>query len=291
MALAAGFKGPNAQMMRTTVLIVVVLTVVIFGGTTARMLEVLGIRTGVEDDAGASSDEDEPMPVPGRNAWVGMGGNGRGSRFLDDESSAFIQPPRGASRIGAHYNSRLYNHQFQNQNISNNPPLSPGGAIFSTTSSDSYDSDGDVLPPAPASHENDNNTHPPRVNASSMVGEDGKWFQTLDERYLLPIFSNATASRTFHARRARRSSGVPMDGTHGSMGGTPAESEDEVDLGGHEIELLGRPAGNNNGGISNNSMANARMIVADGSRTERGLPSPVLRSSSAGEGRFSSSSS
>ena len=37
-----------------------------------------------------------------------------------------------------------------------------------------------------------------------MQGEDGKWFQALDERYLLPIFSNATASRTFHARRQRR---------------------------------------------------------------------------------------
>ena len=46
-ALAAGFKGENAQSMRTTVLVVVVLTVIVFGGTTARMLEVLGIRTGV----------------------------------------------------------------------------------------------------------------------------------------------------------------------------------------------------------------------------------------------------
>ena len=302
-ALAAGFKGQNAQMMRTTVLIVVVLTVVIFGGTTARMLEVLGIRTGVEDDAGASSDEDEPMPVPGRNAWVGLGGNGRGSRFLDDESSAFIQPSREENRIGTHYNSRSYNHhhQFLNQNMinnnnnNNNPsPLSPS-AIFSTASSDSYDSDGDVLPLVPPLHENNNNgSHPLRANtSSSMIGEDGKWFQALDERYLLPIFSNATASRTFHARRARRSSGVPADSMQGSAMGTPADSEDEVDLGGQEIELLGRTVGNNNngGGGSNNSLVNPRMVVAvDGSRTERGLPSPVLRSTS-NEGRLSSSSS
>ena len=34
-ALAAGFKGDNAQTLRTTVLVVVVLTVVMFGGTTA----------------------------------------------------------------------------------------------------------------------------------------------------------------------------------------------------------------------------------------------------------------
>ena len=301
-ALAAGFKGQNAQMMRTTVLIVVVLTVVIFGGTTARMLEVLGIRTGVEDDAGGSSDEDEPLPVPGRNAWVGLGGNnGRGSRFLDDESSAFVQPPREEHRIGTHYNSRLYNHhhQFLNQNLNNNNslPLSPSGANFSSASSDSYDSDADMLPLAPAPPENINNNthHPLRANISSVVGEDGKWFQALDERYLLPIFSNATASRTFHARRARRSSGVPADSMQGSVLGTPADSEDEVDLGGQEIELLGRPVGNNNnnngagGSSSNNNLANPRMAFAvDGSRTERGLPSPVLRSNStSNEGRLS----
>ncbi len=63
-ALAAGFKGNNAQTLRTTVLVVVVLTVVLFGGTTSRMLEILGIRTGVEDDDPSSSDDEEPLPPP-----------------------------------------------------------------------------------------------------------------------------------------------------------------------------------------------------------------------------------
>ena len=58
-ALAAGFKGPNAQTLRTTVLIVVVLTVILFGGTSARMLEILGIRTGVEDEDASSSEEED----------------------------------------------------------------------------------------------------------------------------------------------------------------------------------------------------------------------------------------
>ncbi|EIN05210.1 sodium/hydrogen exchanger, partial [Punctularia strigosozonata HHB-11173 SS5] len=57
-ALAAGFQGENAETLRITVLVVVVLTVVLFGGTTARMLEVLGIRTGVEDEAASSDEED-----------------------------------------------------------------------------------------------------------------------------------------------------------------------------------------------------------------------------------------
>ncbi|KAK9449355.1 Cation/H+ exchanger [Limtongia smithiae] len=48
-ALAAGLEGDNASALRATVLVVVVLTVIMFGGTTARMLEILGIRTGVQE--------------------------------------------------------------------------------------------------------------------------------------------------------------------------------------------------------------------------------------------------
>lgn len=55
-ALAAGLKGVNAPALRATVLVVVVLTVIIFGGTTARMLEILGIRTGVVEEL-ESDDE------------------------------------------------------------------------------------------------------------------------------------------------------------------------------------------------------------------------------------------
>ncbi|KAE8146020.1 Sodium/hydrogen exchanger family-domain-containing protein [Aspergillus avenaceus] len=55
-ALAAGLNGVNAPALRATVLVVVVLTVIIFGGTTARMLEILGIRTGVVEEL-ESDDE------------------------------------------------------------------------------------------------------------------------------------------------------------------------------------------------------------------------------------------
>ena len=97
------------------------------------------------------------------------------------------------------------------------------------------------------------------------MGEDGKWFQALDERYLLPLFSNATASRTFHARKARRGLGLAVDGE------TPGASEDEGD--GQELELA--PAGefaSSSGHVESNRVA-------------RGLPSPMLRSSSSGENR------
>ena len=287
-ALAAGFKGPNAQILRTTVLVVVVLTVLFFGGTTARMLEVLGIRTGVEDDGASSSDDEDPSPPLSRNAWGGARG-GRWSRFVDDQSSALPLPPsqyaRGAARIGTHYTPRQYNHQFihsQQRPQSIPGPRSPttaaDQAVFSAASSDSYDSDGEVLPLAPTVQ--DPTGHPPTQSSEGgAIGEDGKWFQTLDERYLLPLFSNATASRTFHARRARRSAsatgGAANGGSaNGSNFGTPADSEDEVDLG-QEVEYGlgvggGRPAFNR---------SVSAVVANDESRIARGLPSPVLRTS------------
>lgn len=57
-ALAAGLEGENADAMRTTVLVVVVLSVVVFGGSTSRVLEIMKIQTGV-DEEGSDSDEED----------------------------------------------------------------------------------------------------------------------------------------------------------------------------------------------------------------------------------------
>jgi sodium/hydrogen exchanger-like protein 6/7 len=206
---------------------------------------------------------------------------------VDEEPSALASYPnltRGAGRIGTHYRASNYNHHMQ-------VPQSPQG-IFSAASSDSFDSDiGEVLPMAST---DPIVGHPPRQSGGSGspgVGEDGKWFQALDERYLLPLFSNATASRTFNARRASRrlasgngnggNNGGSNPGTGGSEVVTPVESEDEND-GAQELELgQVRGHGHARWGPGGNSV--------DLSRTERGLPSPILRSSSfaAGEGRIS----
>ncbi|KAF9031083.1 sodium/hydrogen exchanger [Hymenopellis radicata] len=259
-ALAAGFKGENREILRTTVLVVVVLTVIIFGGTTARMLEVLGIRTGVEDEA-ASSDEDEETTLGGRTPWLSRrasNGSGRWGRYADDEASSYLVPQnqsyaQRAAQLGSHYMPRNFNHQAQNS------PL--GHGVFSTSSSDSLESDaGDVLPMAPSSMQQPTHPPPPQQQQSgSVLGEDGKWFQTLDERYLLPLFSNATASRTFHARRARR-------GMNGSS--VPAKSEDDGEGSGQEVELGSHGHGPVVGGAGVDS------------RVERGLASPMLRPSS-----------
>ena len=287
-ALAAGFPGDNAQPLRTTVLVVVVLTVVLFGGTTARMLEVLGIRTGVEDE-GASSSEEEFGSSP---AWYSRN-NARNSRR---SSRSFYSPQRGASRIGLHYGHgpRNYNHQYQHQQSTRTPGTAHN--IFSATSSDSYDSDGEVLPMATTNVQpgHDQNAGGSNTNANTNIAgqpsgqggtgtgegvvpvvEEGKWFQELDERYLLPLFSNATASRTFHARRARRSqnSGMGSPFANSPMdSGDEEEDRDEVDLGG----ARGTPVLGGRGSAS--------PAVRDEARLERGLSSPMLRRDSEGFG-------
>ena len=57
-ALAAGLSGSNGPTLQATVLVVVVLTVIIFGGTTARMLEIMGIRTGVVEEIDSDDEFD-----------------------------------------------------------------------------------------------------------------------------------------------------------------------------------------------------------------------------------------
>ncbi|GES90911.1 sodium/hydrogen exchanger 3 [Rhizophagus clarus] len=58
-ALAAGLEGERANAMRTAVLVVVVLSVIVFGGTTSRVLEIMKIQTGVEEDDNDSDDKED----------------------------------------------------------------------------------------------------------------------------------------------------------------------------------------------------------------------------------------
>ncbi|KAI3407112.2 NHX1 [Candida oxycetoniae] len=62
-ALAMGFKGETKWTLLATVLVVVVLTVILFGGTTASMLEILGIKVGCVDE-GAESDDEFDIEAP-----------------------------------------------------------------------------------------------------------------------------------------------------------------------------------------------------------------------------------
>ena len=75
-ALAAGLTGANGPTLQATVLVVVVLTVIIFGGTTARMLEIMGIRTGVVEEIDSDDEFDIETATNGtyyKSAGTGLG--------------------------------------------------------------------------------------------------------------------------------------------------------------------------------------------------------------------------
>ncbi|KDE02737.1 hypothetical protein MVLG_06734 [Microbotryum lychnidis-dioicae p1A1 Lamole] len=247
-ALAEGMKGPNAIALRTTVLVSVVLTVVVFGGTIGRMIEILGIRTGVEDDDPESSDDEGgagyaitnngegdiegTRSAAGWNKAAGLathkarrslpnsrkfGGNGHAGRNEEEEGVV--------SAMDSPYSDRMALKSV----VSTTPPSSVpkmGGTLhphgsFKGPSSPSHssrdsgsDSEGDVLPSvskagtgaAATAGEGDN----------TRVWRDGQWFTVLDERYLLPVFSNATASRRQATKKAilreKRKSLVTLEG-------------------------------------------------------------------------------
>ncbi|AEO69157.1 uncharacterized protein THITE_2119245 [Thermothielavioides terrestris NRRL 8126] len=84
-ALSALFTAKETQALQATVLVVVVLTVIIFGGTTARMLEILGIRTGVTEDID-SDDEFDIEAIGGglyKRSDTAIGYNPRAGRNRD----------------------------------------------------------------------------------------------------------------------------------------------------------------------------------------------------------------
>ncbi|PWY73317.1 sodium/hydrogen exchanger 3 [Aspergillus eucalypticola CBS 122712] len=130
-ALAAGLKGVNAPALRATVLVVVVLTVIIFGGTTARMLEILGIRTGVVEEI--ESDDEFDIEVTNGGTYYKRSDTGLGytPRRMDstipldgvprgdiDRNNSYSSgnnrrpspPPSGSGRTRGH--ARLYSNAY-----------------------------------------------------------------------------------------------------------------------------------------------------------------------------------
>ncbi|KZO92462.1 sodium/hydrogen exchanger [Calocera viscosa TUFC12733] len=214
-ALAAGIRGDNANALRTTVLMVVVLTVILLGGTTARMLEVLGIRMGVEDDD--DSDEEEPFLGP-----AGFG----------DTRTRYPGMNTAAARAAGIYGVSLADEStfsLNDYDSRNRPTVQRG---LSLASEDEY-SDSEVLPYQDGTH---TGAASPRdaqgiglesladLRGALHIPRDSRWFTEIDERYLLPLFSNSVASRRFHARKA--SARRLRQGTEG----TPEADESDGEL-------------------------------------------------------------
>lgn len=185
-ALSEGIVGENAQALQTTVLVVVVLTVIVFGGTTAQMLDVLEIQTGVEDEEAESSDDeldyeahpwlaDHPSSVPDGSMYqdAQLGGQAPGTAADANE----ILPPVNSSSSA----------------LPQAIVAGPGG-LRSVSSEDL-----DMI----ETEEPSDRTRTARavLDRANLILRDGQWFQRIDERYLLPMFSNTVANRKHEQRK------------------------------------------------------------------------------------------
>ena len=105
-ALAAGLEGTNGPALRATVLVVVVLTVIIFGSTTASMLEILGIQTGVVDEI--DSDDEFDIETSNGGTYYKRAGTGLGHTPRRDANIALNQvdhQANGRPKSGFGYSS------------------------------------------------------------------------------------------------------------------------------------------------------------------------------------------
>jgi sodium/hydrogen exchanger-like protein 6/7 len=233
-ALAAGITGDNADALRTTILVVVVLTVIIFGGTTARMLEVLGIRVGVEDED-ASSDEDEGWTSHHGNLALSMGPGSRRYAGQNGRNIGYGHGPNNnpyeASEVDLHspgaspYLGPSGSMQMPLRQTSKSGPSRPAflgnhasRSGFSTNSDDESDDDQPLPTAIHGEGDLEGGANPDDESINGMVFRDGQWFTKLDERYLLPLFSNSVTARRHLAKKARKAS-VYNGGE--SSGGTP----------------------------------------------------------------------
>ncbi|GAA5900807.1 hypothetical protein JCM8208_004616 [Rhodotorula glutinis] len=245
-ALAAGMKGEHAAALRTTVLATVVFTVVAFGGTIGRMVEILGIKTGViEDDDDESDDEQAGGPyqvvdngdLEGRRSSkrrsfpLGSGGGPATSHHFASQQYAPSSTVRPSYELESPYKDPHYPQQQQQQQRPSSRlgarPLSreqqqPRASDLSPSSDD--ESDPDVLPSAGGSGV----AGDLGSAAAAAAGGLGQVWSALDEQYLLPVFSNTTANRTHAARQKMRASAAGRRGASAqSHGGFDGDDEDD----------------------------------------------------------------
>jgi sodium/hydrogen exchanger-like protein 6/7 len=219
-ALAAGMTGPNAWALKATVLVVVVLTVIIFGGTTARMLEIMGIRTGVVEEID-SDDEFDIESHPGGSYYKSSSGNGighapkRGSVALKGLNGKDHRPERGSFVSGNSSPHARPSSLSRTGSQSRKAAQREAEDLLQQATDDSgMDSDTSDLPPAvrrspsgrtPSSgSDNDGTPYPtsgrvradtgPQISAAGAINsllhgtaeDQVAWFKQLDEGFIKP---------------------------------------------------------------------------------------------------------
>ena len=77
------------------------------------------------------------------------------------------------------------------------------------------------------------------LDRAGLIMRDGRWFSTLDQRYLTPLFTNSVASRKQEERKAMRRSGVVMAAAEGVAGGSAATRWSAGESGRNSVQFEG----------------------------------------------------
>ena len=182
-ALAALLTGENSYALRATVLVVVVLTVIIFGGTTARMLEILGIRTGVVEEIDSDDEFDIESFGGGLQAKRSGSGIGYHPRRNGNVALSNLEGPanRSATYVSGHSSphtgaraqslSRKNSHRGGEDDSERADLLSRGGVDDSDIGSDIDTSD--LPPPARRSPHPRASPTPPSHSEGALLSPSG----------------------------------------------------------------------------------------------------------------------
>ena len=209
-ALASGLQGEYAPSLRATILVVVVLTVIVFGGTSARMLEIVGVRTGVDDGDESDEDGDDLYRIVENGSLISKGTR-TGSSNIPLSSQGYLD--QGTQK------------HTRNQTNGKAPDygdddLSPRHSLESSNSS------GSDLPPrsgiSPPRRPQDNGSPSRRETSAGVSGPGGqeksrlraiiestpedhaRWFAHFDENIIKPVLLTDDGRR--------ESSGSPVAG-------------------------------------------------------------------------------
>lgn len=185
-ALALGIQGEAKWALLATVLVVVVLTVIFFGGTTASMLEILGIKVGCveENDSDDEFDIEAPRVALDSTPNVNIMGNRRFGDvpYADHNTSTNY---RNTSNTSLPY----IKSSSQSSRNNSNPELPPLDDDLNGSDADDVFSAGD---------RNAETTHATSAalaqqHTNGILGaflsaeEHAKWFTKFDEEVLKPV--------------------------------------------------------------------------------------------------------
>lgn len=191
-ALAMGILGEAKWTLLATVLVVVVLTVIFFGGTTASMLEILGIKIGCVDEDNSSDDEfdiEAPrLPISDHSTSNLVLGNRRYAQAPSTSRKPTYQQASKSDHVRSRNGSNVSLDSITQTNELESANNSTSDLINDADEFNTDDVD-DLLPTAPGLSDStaSNGANNGVLGAFLSAEEHAKWFTRFDEEVLKPV--------------------------------------------------------------------------------------------------------